>query len=669
MDIIEMANAINSLFGSSNRMKNEDTVGRTRTYSGIATSDSNDGKVWVALDGDSVTQDGAQSVLIKTVVSVQEGQKVIVTVVNGVPTVTGIVGWGDSFETDMCQIIVALLGDPSVVATRAAELVAQIQNVDVTIVGLDGKSDRIITSLGGYREVGGIETNDFEKVYQQSQSIQTLNGFKNTVEQEYGANLSGISTTYATKTELSQSESQIQSRVEESIVIGGVNLLLDTDAPTLTKVTASANRYFSDSSNTSITASIVPCTDAPIAGIHNMQQYVVAAVSGHKNLVFYSPNADAITYEDGEEYTVSFYARVTSGVKGTIELRCSAFGVTGTQGAVDIENTEWKRYSWTYTANQSNGVFRPYIGVYGRYVATIEICGIKVEKGGYATDWNLSQEETASKTLVTQTAHDLSVDIQDAEKTATNFLLFDANGLCIADQTGQTLGLNVLITSSEIQIRSGTTVLARYGISSVDLGNNAETTIIRLCGSKGRIRYDAGANNETQLIAMYAPNGAILSSGSTDDAALVGYMGVVMGGTTAIVNTAKFFVTTVCSSNIEDFTIEAPSGVYAMRNQFGMVTVYTDGSYTINGNSSGNNAGTNFVFAGSTATVTGNGTVLPVGWRPKHTVKQGCMCGDCWGYLVVGTDGSVMFHRVTAQTTSGQLFCSLTYPADNQYAV
>ena len=181
--------------------------------------------------------------------------------------------------------------------------------------------------------------------------------------------------------------------------VGGTQLLDDTDAPTLNRVSSKYNRYFSDATNTDTTASIVPCLDPPIVGIQNMQRYVIGvAGSRHKNLVFYSnTSVDALPYEDGETYTVSCFARVTSGSTAKIEIRCSAFGVSGTAGAIDIANTDWKQYSWTKVSNSSSGLFRLFIGVYSTYAATVEICGIKCERGSNATDWCLSQNDILQK--------------------------------------------------------------------------------------------------------------------------------------------------------------------------------------------------------------------------------------------------------------------------------
>lgn len=78
-------------------------------------------------------------------------------------------------------------------------------------------------------------------------------------------------------------------------------------------------------------------------------------------------------------------------------------------------------------------------------------------------------------------------EADEAAKTATNFLKYDENGLCIGDQTGDVLGNNVLIDSNSVDIRYGTTQLATFGPDFIFLGKNNSNTIIDLCDSVGRL--------------------------------------------------------------------------------------------------------------------------------------------------------------------------------------
>ena len=102
-----------------------------------------------------------------------------------------------------------------------------------------------------------------------------------------------------------------------------------------------------------------------------------------------------------------------------------------------------------------------------------------------------------------------SADIDNAAKTATNYLKFDSSGLCVGNMTG-TLGYNSLITSSQYQIRNGSTVLSSFGASQIALGQNSASAKISFCDSQGSISYDA--NN--RYLTLGASNTLRLSGGA-----------------------------------------------------------------------------------------------------------------------------------------------------------
>ena len=84
------------------------------------------------------------------------------------------------------------------------------------------------------------------------------------------------------------------------------------------------------------------------------------------------------------------------------------------------------------------------------------------------------------------------VDAEEAAKTATNFLMFDSNGLQIGDNTtGTWSGFRTRISSSAFDILNAAgATLASYGEKLIDLGKNATDAVIKLCGGKGSIEYD-----------------------------------------------------------------------------------------------------------------------------------------------------------------------------------
>lgn len=95
-DDIELAQWLNGI-GSSRQRSETPTndPGATKTIYGTATSDSDNGTVYVDLEGTTVSGSGEQSVPLTTTCPVKNGQKIIITLVNNDPIVTGVAGWGD----------------------------------------------------------------------------------------------------------------------------------------------------------------------------------------------------------------------------------------------------------------------------------------------------------------------------------------------------------------------------------------------------------------------------------------------------------------------------------------------------------------------------------------------------------------------------------------------
>lgn len=106
----------------------------------------------------------------------------------------------------------------------------------------------------------------------------------------------------------------------------------------------------------------------------------------------------------------------------------------------------------------------------------------------------------------------------EAAKTATNYMKFDNSGLTVGDLTKDTLGRNVNIDSSSVNIRNGTNVLASFAESLIEIGKNTNTAtisflngIVKLIGQKQTIEgttfYDAH---------LLSTNMMTLGTGSTD---------------------------------------------------------------------------------------------------------------------------------------------------------
>jgi hypothetical protein len=91
------------------------------------------------------------------------------------------------------------------------------------------------------------------------------------------------------------------------------------------------------------------------------------------------------------------------------------------------------------------------------------VCKTAKSSGSYtASNW-----QKASKYTDDTTATAAATAASNAAKTATNYLSFSTAGLVVGDQTGSTLGGNVLIDSDSVDIRNGTEVLSSFDATGV----------------------------------------------------------------------------------------------------------------------------------------------------------------------------------------------------------
>ena len=124
------------------------------------------------------------------------------------------------------------------------------------------------------------------------------------------------------------------------------------------------------------------------------------------------------------------------------------------------------------------------------------------------TYWNIADAASLSKAnsaataasnaqstanTANSTANAAKTAAANAAKTATNYLGFSSGGLVVGTNSGGTgqsgLQGNVRTYSGGMEVRNGTTVLARYGASKVELGINSNSSVIDFCAGSGEIKY------------------------------------------------------------------------------------------------------------------------------------------------------------------------------------
>lgn len=282
----------------------------------------------------------------------------------------------------------------------------------------------------------------------------------------------------------------------DEMEIGGRNLLLDTDAPSLAKVAAEKARYFSDSSVTAILPEFFELTDAPVNVINGTRYTSAEATAKNtgRDLCWY--NGSRVPMVSGQEYTLSVYARVTSGEKMRMRLR---YGVSAYPGTTkDISGTDWQRVTWTFTysatsAKDTDGLgARIYIGSTAYYAGILELCGYQLEKGSKATDWKAAPEDTHQEMIyqadlvktyaesaVSQKANEIELSISTVTGTLTTDIQDTKDALAKTDSelTGAVDGLTKRVSDQEdafLDYKHETSTYFRFNADGLNIGKQED---------------------------------------------------------------------------------------------------------------------------------------------------------------------------------------------------
>lgn len=201
----------------------------------------------------------------------------------------------------------------------------------------------------------------------------------------------------------------------------------------------------------------------------------------------------------GETYTLSCRAAVSP----TANYAIFRFGSTkhvdtnGQYGSYTLTTDELKIVkTFEATSNLFTMTLYPYVSGTTTPPADTWMYAydIKLEKGNKATDWTPAPE-------------DVQNGIDNASKTATNFLSYDAtNGLQVGNKSsGSWSGYRTQILSDAFNILDADgMVCASYGKNLIELGKGNTNAIISLCGGKGTIRsvYDEWDGEQNEFLKI-----------------------------------------------------------------------------------------------------------------------------------------------------------------------
>lgn len=138
---------------------------------------------------------------------------------------------------------------------------------------------------------------------------------------------------------------------------------------------------------------------------------------------------------------------------------------------------------------------------------------------GYYTSWTPSNN-TSSTAPTNGVAQEVAyrMNAENAAKTATNYMKFDNSGLTVGDLTKNTIGRNVNIDSSSVNIRNGSNILASFSDKLIELGKGSSDASISLLNKQLVI----GAEDKTvdslkfNSATMVGKEGIYISAGDPD---------------------------------------------------------------------------------------------------------------------------------------------------------
>lgn len=188
----------------------------------------------------------------------------------------------------------------------------------------------------------------------------------------------------------------------------GENLLLDTNAMSVSKNYANQDRYYSHSENHALfDFGYTQIQDPPVASVSTGVRFKNKAGSSGKNIgvCWYGGDYKGVELKSGTKYTISCYARKISGAstaKMYIYPMLKDWSIFGDFLTDYIVSNEWVQLSKTFEFDPTKmGDNDPKAArIYFTVLATntelfeVQVCGFKLEEGDHVTPYEPSPVET-----------------------------------------------------------------------------------------------------------------------------------------------------------------------------------------------------------------------------------------------------------------------------------
>lgn len=333
-----------------------------------------------------------------------------------------------------------------------------------------------------------------------TQLEQTENSITASVEAKY-LSKTDASSTYATKTQLEQTEDSITTTVSQVQTIADnafakasqVEQTAEGLQVTLTEVEATANTAKNNASTALSTANTAQDTADGLKG--SLTLFNGSFESGTTTGWTYN-GANSPYVNDAEPYSGTYklvFPYSSGGNKNLINnsyipvranqklrITCALYP-DSTEASSSIGFLLSNGNTVTVGVSITGGSWRVYTGV-----VTIP-SGVTTARARIA--WNPT---SAGNMRVDSVIVEDVTDADNAAKTATNYLKFDSAGLCVGNMTG-TLGYNTLVKSNGVDIRNGSTALSSFGASEISLGANSASSQIKMCNGTGWLYVEDNA--------------------------------------------------------------------------------------------------------------------------------------------------------------------------------
>lgn len=481
MDKFTLADELARVFGGAGRGGfatwgggSTSNSGSTSSMYGTAVSDSAYGRVSVVMQGYVIgSNDGNNVIDMDTTVEVHEGDKVLITIVDGHPTVTGVVGWGDSVAERANELSQA--ADAADAKAQTAQESADQLRKDTDAAFENAKTEANAKFDGIDKEIAAFKSDAAATYSTKTETDEKTGAITKTLEADY-LKKEDASTTYSTKTETKESVDGLASTVSATY-----ETKADAAATYSTKTELSQT---SDTLSASISKTL---TDA-----NSHTDSAVASEAAARDTAI-SASAEGIRTEVAGKYLLSDDAAATYSTKTDLTQTEDTLKASISQTLTDANSHADDAVASEATARDAA------ISASADSIKT-EVSSTYVRGDGTGTDTVTSTVKQNSTSIETMFTSGVGKDVKDTADSAKS-TADDLSTLIRSDSTGITVGKSTdsgktysgnrthMGTSSFEILNSAGTVLSRFTDKLIELGKNSTEAVIQLVNGQASIAF------------------------------------------------------------------------------------------------------------------------------------------------------------------------------------